>query len=396
MNVKRFKSIKVFEGLFIYLDKKNSPYYQIRIRLPDLKKHIVKSSKTTSLVEAKQLAKEYWKSLSNNYKTSKTNSKLQLKHWCELFIRHLETQKPNGNFRTEYNRLLSEENGICKWFGLIDITEFNNTHVLRYFEQRDKTDDLTNNTKNKYISIFRSLLRFCFNNGVIPTIPEIPTLRMTKRDNPRPSFIFDGKKNEYDLLLKYVRDCIKNKNIVVKYNPIDQELHKAILLIVHGFIRPVRTELMSLKWNDIKLVKTDELKTVQLRIKDGKTGFRYTTSTPMLYDYLTKINSKTDNPNDYLIYKDYENRNTALRMIQDQFKEVLKRTELTTDEYGQNRTLYSLRHLGIQMRLVNSKGKVNIYFLAKNCGTSVEMIERFYAKYLPNSDEVIKNLQSFG
>jgi len=133
MNVKRFKSIKVFEGLFIYLDKKNSPYYQIRIRIPDLKKHIVKSSKTTSLVEAKQLAKEYWKSLSNNYKTSKTNSKLQLKHWCELFIRHLETQKPNGNFRTEYNRLLSEENGLCKWFGLIDVTEFNNIHVLRYF-----------------------------------------------------------------------------------------------------------------------------------------------------------------------------------------------------------------------------------------------------------------------
>jgi hypothetical protein len=39
---------------------------------------------------------------------------------------------------------------------------------------------------------------------------------------------------------------------------------------------------------------------------------------------------------------------------------------------------------------------VNIYTLAKNAGTSVNQIERFYAKHLPLSAELIKNLQSFG
>jgi hypothetical protein len=34
--------------------------------------------------------------------------------------------------------------------------------------------------------------------------------------------------------------------------------------------------------------------------------------------------------------------------------------------------------------------------LAKNAGTSVEQIERFYAKHLPLSREMAKNLQSFG
>jgi hypothetical protein len=48
------------------------------------------------------------------------------------------------------------------------------------------------------------------------------------------------------------------------------------------------------------------------------------------------------------------------------------------------------------MRLTLSKGKVNIYTLAKNARTSVNQIERFYARYLPLSDELIKNLQSFG
>ena len=47
------------------------------------------------------------------------------------------------------------------------------------------------------------------------------------------------------------------------------------------------------------------------------------------------------------------------------------------------------------MRIILSEGKVNIFNLAKNAGTSVEQIERFYARYLPLSAEMAKNLQSF-
>jgi hypothetical protein len=59
-------------------------------------------------------------------------------------------------------------------------------------------------------------------------------------------------------------------------------------------------------------------------------------------------------------------------------------------------TIYNLRHTAICMRLVLSEGKVNIYTLAKNAGTSVEQIERFYARNLPISAELVRNLQSFG
>jgi hypothetical protein len=40
--------------------------------------------------------------------------------------------------------------------------------------------------------------------------------------------------------------------------------------------------------------------------------------------------------------------------------------------------------------------KANIFNLAKNAGTSVEQIERFYARNLSLSKEMAKNLQSFG
>jgi hypothetical protein len=48
------------------------------------------------------------------------------------------------------------------------------------------------------------------------------------------------------------------------------------------------------------------------------------------------------------------------------------------------------------MRLTLSKGHVNIYGLAKNAGTSGNQIERFYARNLPLSAELVRNLQSFG
>ena len=54
------------------------------------------------------------------------------------------------------------------------------------------------------------------------------------------------------------------------------------------------------------------------------------------------------------------------------------------------RSVYCLRHTAICMRIILSHGKVNIFNLAKNAGTSVEQIERFYAKHLPLSREMAK------
>jgi hypothetical protein len=47
------------------------------------------------------------------------------------------------------------------------------------------------------------------------------------------------------------------------------------------------------------------------------------------------------------------------------------------------------------MRIILSNGQVNIFNLAKNAGTSVNQIEHFYARHLPLSREMAKNLQSF-
>jgi len=61
------------------------------------------------------------------------------------------------------------------------------------------------------------------------------------------------------------------------------------------------------------------------------------------------------------------------------FNGVLRRAKLKLDREGNKRTAYSLRHTYICMRLIEG---ADIYALAKNCRTSVEMIQKFYAAHI--------------
>lgn len=60
---------------------------------------------------------------------------------------------------------------------------------------------------------------------------------------------------------------------------------------------------------------------------------------------------------------------------------VMEHLELKLDREGQRRSAYSLRHTYISMRLMEG---ADIYQVAKNCRTSVEMIEKHYASHIKN------------
>jgi hypothetical protein len=93
----------------------------------------------------------------------------------------------------------------------------------------------------------------------------------------------------------------------------------------------------------------------------------------------------------------HKRRSRAKRIMQRQFNALLERCHLKQDRNSNTvHTVYSLRHTAICMRIILSEGQVNIFNLAKNAGTSVDQIERFYARNLPLSKELAINLQSFG
>jgi integrase len=64
------------------------------------------------------------------------------------------------------------------------------------------------------------------------------------------------------------------------------------------------------------------------------------------------------------------------------FKTILDEQNLRFDREGRPRTAYSLRHTYICLRLMEG---ADIYQIAKNCRTSVEMIEKYYAAHIKTS-----------
>ncbi len=61
---------------------------------------------------------------------------------------------------------------------------------------------------------------------------------------------------------------------------------------------------------------------------------------------------------------------------------VLDELNLKFDRDSHVHTCYSLRHTYICLRLLEG---ADIYQVAKNCRTSVEMIEKFYGRHLKNN-----------
>jgi hypothetical protein len=87
-----------------------------------------------------------------------------------------------------------------------------------------------------------------------------------------------------------------------------------------------------------------------------------------------------------------DSRDHALNLLQRQFEVLIGVSGLPREVQGETRSLYSLRHSSIMYRLLYGDG-INTLVLARNARTSVEMIDRFYAR--PLSGEMnIDMLQS--
>jgi hypothetical protein len=229
-------------------------------------------------------------------------------------------------------------------------------------------------------------------------IPNTP--RVKQRDNPRPFFRFYPLVARKDDDYKKVIDIAKqmaSEGVTVRGITVTDELYDLILFLVHSFVRPLVSEVYAIRHSDVTVAQNP--KRLMVVVRDGKTGFRIANTMPGAVAVYERIRKRYPDRrhDDYLFLPQYNNRTTASKIFQRQFKELMARAGIEKDPItGTNHTIYSLRHTAICMRLILSQGQVNIFNLAKNAGTSVDQIERFYARNLPLSREMAINLQSFG
>ncbi|MFN9008519.1 MAG: integrase [Hyphomonadaceae bacterium] len=393
--------ITIQRGLAIY--KVNaSPYWQARIRDPRIRRYVVRSTQETSRVKAKQVARELAFDLLGTEK--RVEREFSFRYYANRLISKGQRMVANGERNANYVRTMhlflnNTEWGLIKTFGHKDIRELKTRDYQEMMDSLSrKRSDLSTSTRNMLTATFRNVLKVARDDGAIDTIPSTPRTR--QKDNPRSYFPFyplvEKERDQYRAILR-AANTMAREGMSVRGVPITKELYHLILFTTHSFLRPIISELYALKHRDVTVA--DDPKRLLLTIRNGKTGYRVSNTMQLavgIYRHIKQRNPDAG-PDDYLFFPEYTNRETASKIVQRQFREVMKRAGVKDDpEAGIKYTIYSLRHTAICMRLTLSHGQVNIFNLAKNAGTSVEQIERFYAKNLPLSREMAINLQQFG
>ena len=149
-------------------------------------------------------------------------------------------------------------------------------------------------------------------------------------------------------------------------------MHDYVLFMANTGLRP--DEAARLEYRDVSIVDDDATGETILEIEvRGKRGVGYCKSTRGAVLPFKRLKARNKpQPTDRLFP-------TFQREL---FNAILKDEGLKFDREGNRRTAYSLRHTYICLRLMEG---ADIYQIAKNCRTSVEMIENYYASHIKNS-----------
>lgn len=241
------------------------------------------------------------------------------------------------------------------------------------------------------IVTLRQVLKTALRHGWLTHLPDLsPPYGTRGKVSHRPWFSPVEYKQLYTATRAYARS-IHGRH---RWNA--EQLHDFVLFMGNTGLRP--DEAKNLQHRDIAIV-TDEhtgQRILEIEVR-GKIGVGYCKSMPgavVVYERL--LNRAKPVPQRKLTAKQKRvGQTVALEPTYPQpkdpvfpgnhiklFNNLLEREGLKYDRDGQARTAYSLRHTYICLRLMEG---ADIYQIAKNCRTSVEMIEKYYAAHIKNT-----------
>jgi hypothetical protein len=209
--------------------------------------------------------------------------------------------------------------------------------------------------------------------------------------------------SEYRRLLNHLRAWSKQETHRDRDTEIRQLLYDYVIILANTGIRHGR-EAMDLKWQNLSFKKSNKgtpLIVFRVLKKKGRRGSHEWRDVVMRDKHGNQIN----------ILNRLKNRQNSIKHLTVQqlvqqksdahifalsdgsqpsrmdgtFKKFLKKYRLQLGDEGTNRTLYSWRHFYATVELTR-KRPINVALLARQMGTSVGMIEKYYGHL-----DVIKN-----
>lgn len=383
-------------------------------------KVVKKSTKQTDKRKALAFARDFHDTVSYNYRhgigaASKTNFELvaqeMLKAEKAKLGRGAITKITYDNTKYRFDK------SILPRFREMSVKDVDYETLDDYLNELSE-QELSASTISAYMRLVRKVLVYAARKKLIQAVPEFPVV--TVKDKARGWFTMGEFVKVWRCAQKYLGRTIEvrkytDEDGVTQTQYVDaasseerlgklmrnvemtEDLRRLVVFMKNSYIRPTDIKFMQHKHVD---VIDNENKYLRLRLPPTKNHSNPITTMPHAVNvYLQlkkyhKENGDRAKDNDYVFLPNYgaKQRDYALKQLQRQFEILMWDTGLGVSETGERRTLYSLRHTSIMHRLLYGDN-INTLLIARNARTSVEMVDRFYAKPL-TGEMNIEALQS--
>ena len=338
-----------------------------------------KSTKEDSLSHAREIAEDWYLELRGKLRIgalSKGGKAFQIaakQFWLEYPV--ITEGQRNSIYVKNHRRRIDLH--LLPFFGAMALADITAGTVQEYRVHRltsrkhPKTGAPirpSRSTMHQEIVVLRQILKTAQRHGWLETMPDLsPPYKTAGKISHRAWF----SATEYRQLYEATRERAK-KPLHGQWRWECEQLHDFVLFMANTGLRP--DEALRLEYRDVSIVKDQATNETILEIEvRGKRGVGFCKSMPgavLPFRRLKKRNSPR--PADRVFP----------HLHRELFNTILRELDLKKDRDGNPRTAYSLRHTYICFRLMEG---ADIYQVAKNCRTSVEMIEKYYAVHLKNT-----------
>jgi integrase len=352
--------------------RENSAYWQCSTYLGGRNWRV--STKEESLAQAKDFAEDWYLEMKGKHKRGEIRGGKTFREAARQFTREYEiiTQgQRNPQYVKEHSRRL--ENHLLPFFGEMRVSEITPGMVQEYrIHRKEKATEArgkapARNTMHQEIVTLRHVLKTANRHGWLDYLPDLSEpYRGSGKISHRAWFSPEEYKKLYAATRRRAQKPKRNR-----FAWEGEQLHDYVLFMANTGLRP--DEANRLEFRDVAIV-TDEAtgeRILEIEVR-GKRGVGYCKSTTGAVGPFERLKQRNKaKPSGPVFPKTHH----VL------FNNILNETKLKFDREGNPRTAYSLRHTYICLRLMEG---ADIYQIAKNCRTSVEMIEKYYASHIKN------------
>ena len=352
--------------------RENSSYWQCSTFMGGKNRRT--STKEESLAQAKDFAEDWYLELKGKHKRGELRYEKPFKVAAEQFLREYEIIT-NGERNQKYVDMqrLRLEVHVIPFFGEMGLSEITAGKVQEYRIHRHEQalekygKPPARSTLHQEIVALRQSLKTAVRHGWLDRLPDLSEpYKASGKISHRAWF----SPEEYKKLYEATRTRAKNPKRE-RWAWEAEQLHDYVLFMANTGLRP--DEAARLEYRDVEIAEDWDTGEVILEIEvRGKRGIGYCKSTKGAVEPFKRLKERNKpEPSDRLFLKSHR----------ELFNTILEEQGLKFDRDGQRRTAYSLRHTYICLRLMEG---ADIYQIAKNCRTSVEMIEKYYASHIKN------------